>query len=123
MNNLKTESLKKVLIIDDSEVIRNRLIYLLSEIKGINVVGQARNVAGGYALYCSLNPDIIILDIRMPGESGISLLQKIKQNSPQTTIAILTNFPYIAYRKRCIELGADFFFDKSTEFEKVKSIF
>jgi Response regulator containing a CheY-like receiver domain and an HTH DNA-binding domain len=123
MNNLDTTILKKVLVVDDSEVIRNRLLYLLADINGLNVVGQAGNAAEGYALYRSLDPDIIILDIRMPGESGISLLQKIKQDSQATIIAILTNYPYSAYRKRCMELGADYFFDKSTEFEKLKQLF
>ena len=117
------QSNKKVLIIDDSEVIRNRLVYLFSEINGVDVVGQAGNTSEGFELYCSLNPDVIILDIRMPGESGINLLKKIKQASPHTIIAILTNYPYSAYRKRCKELGADFFFDKSTEFEKIKQLF
>jgi len=54
---------------------------------------------------------------------GINVLRKIKKQSPETVVVILTNYPYAAYRKHCTELGADFFFDKSTEFEKIKSIF
>ena len=113
---------QKVLIIDDSEVIRSRLLLLFTEIKGVDVVGQASNAEEGYKLFCSLEPDIIILDIRMPGESGIALLEKIKMASPHTTVVILTNYPHSAYRKRCKESGADFFLDKSTEFAKVEQI-
>ena len=111
-----------ILIIDDSEVIRNRLYYILSEVDNINVIEQASNTTEGYELYCTLKPDIIILDIRMPDESGIKLLKKIKQEDANTTIAILTNYPYSAYQKRCMELGADYFLDKSTEFSKIKDI-
>ena len=117
------KSVKKVLIVDDSDVIRNRLVYLFSEIKEADIVGQASNASEGFELYCSLEPDIIILDIRMPDDSGINLLKKIKQDSPDTIVVILTNYPYSAYRKHCKELGADFFFDKSTEFEKIKQLF
>ena len=113
---------ENILIIDDSEVIRNRLYYILSEIDNINVIEQASNTTEGYEIYQKLKPDIIILDIRLPDESGIKLLKKIKQEDPASTIAILTNYPYAAYQKRCMELGADYFFDKSTEFSKIKDI-
>ncbi len=116
------EKIKNILIVDDSEVIRNRLYYMLSEIDDIGVVGQASNTTEGYELYHTLKPDIIILDIRMPDESGIKLLKKIKQVDTKIIIAILTNYPYSAYRKRCKELGADYFFDKSTEFSKIKDV-
>ncbi len=111
------------MIVDDSEVIRKRLVYLLSEIEGVDVVGQANNVKEGLEMHQSLNPDLIILDIRMPGESGFALLQKVKQETPHTAIAILTNYPYAAYRDRSRELGADFFFNKAMEFEKIKQLF
>lgn len=122
MENLNGKQLKKVLIIDDSEVIRNRLVYILTELTNIEIIEQANNTTEGYELYQSLRPDIIILDIRMPEESGIKLLKKIKQEDPDTIIAILTNYPFSAYQKRCMELGADYFLDKSTEFSKIKDI-
>ena len=116
------DTTKNILIIDDSEVIRNRLYYILSEANNINVIEQASNTSEGYELYRTLKPDIIILDIRMPDESGIKLLKKIKQEDRNIIVAILTNYPYSAYRKRCMELGADYFLDKSTEFSKIKDI-
>lgn len=115
-------SFKKIIIIDDSEIIRKRLFYSLSDIHDIKIIGEASNISEGYELFHSLDPDIVILDIRMPGGSGVSLLEKIKQESPKTIVAMLTNYPYGAYRKRCCELGADYFFDKSTEFNKLKPV-
>ena len=113
------EKYKNILIVDDSEVICKRLCSMLSEIDNIDVVEQARNTSEGYELYGTLKPDIIILDIRLPDESGISLLKKIKEEDSKITIVMFTNYPYLAYRKRCTELGADYFFDKSTELQNL----
>lgn len=113
---------KDILIIDDSEIIRDRLAISLAEIPNVHIVGQASNTAEGYDLFMTCNPEIIILDIRMPGESGIKLLERIKRESPQTTVIILTNYPYQAYRQHCEKLGANFFLDKSTEFEKIAEL-
>ena len=113
------EKSKRILAVDDSEVICNRLCSMLSEIDNVDVVGQARNSSDGYELYGTLKPDIIILDIRLPDENGISLLKKIKAEDSEITIVMFTNYPYLAYKKRCMELGADHFFDKSTELQKL----
>ena len=113
------EKSKRILVVDDSEVICNRLCSMLSEIDNVDVVGQARNASDGYELYGTLKPDIIILDIRLPDENGISLLKKIKAENSEITIVMFTNYPYLAYKKRCFELGADHFFDKSTELQKL----
>jgi len=113
----------KVFIADDSKVLCERLIEMLSDVAGIEIVGHAQDVAGSLEAIKKLNPDIVILDIRMPGGSGIDVLQDIKQNKQAPMVIILTNYPYPQYRKKCLGLGADYFFDKSTEFEKVTELF
>jgi DNA-binding NarL/FixJ family response regulator len=55
----------------------------------------------------------------MPGGSGIDVLSKIKKDRSAPMVIVLTNYPYPQYRKKCMDCGADFFFDKSTEFGKV----
>jgi DNA-binding NarL/FixJ family response regulator len=62
---------------------------------------------------------VVILDIQMPDASGIAVLAHIKKESPRTIVIMLTNFPLPPFRKCCPKAGADYFFDKSTEFEKV----
>ena len=119
MDTMHQKKSKRILAVDDSEVICNRLCSMLSEIDNVDVVGQARNSSDGYELYATLKPDIIILDIRLPDENGISLLKKIKAEDSEITIVMFTNYPYLAYKKRCMELGADHFFDKSTELQKL----
>ena len=58
----------------------------------------------------------------MPGINGIDVLKSIKKTDPETIILILTNFPYPQYRDTCMKAGADYFFDKSNEFEKVVDV-
>lgn len=113
---------RRILIVDDSEVIRSRLHSLFSGVRGVNIVGMAADARQALDLLEFSNPDTVILDLRLPEGGGLSVLQEIKKRLPATRVAILTNYPYAAYRKRCTELGADYFFDKATEFEKVKTI-
>lgn len=110
------------LIVDDSAILRERLIELLSENLKIRVVGQALDVAGAIESFHVLKPDVVILDISMPGGSGIDVLMHIKKVSPETIVIVFTNFPYPNYRKKCMEEGADYFLEKSTEFEKLEDI-
>ncbi len=113
----------KVLIVDDSEILRDRLIAMLSEIVEPENISQAKDVPDAINSFRKLNPDVVILDIRMPGGSGIDVLKEIKGNRRPPVAIILTNYPYAQYREKCIEAGADFFFDKSTEFDKVTEVF
>ena len=110
------------LIIDDSEIIRDRLAELLYEVAGVNNVGKAANAIEGLKLASACKPMLVVLDLRMPGMGGIEILEKIKHITPSPVVSALTNYPNPSYRKRCVELGADYFFDKSSEFNEIKSI-
>lgn len=93
---------------------------MLTEIKGINVVGEARDSREAVERVEALNPDVVILDIRMPGGDGILALESIKKSRKrQPKVIVFTNYPYLQYRKRCMDAGADFFFYKALEFEKL----
>jgi CheY-like chemotaxis protein len=59
----------------------------------------------------------------MPGGSGIDVLQNIKQDEAAPIVIILTNYPYWGYRQKCLQAGADFFLDKSTEFDQIPELF
>lgn len=110
----------RLFIADDSELLRTRLVDMLTEIEGINIVGQASDSKEAVERVDALNPDVVILDIRMPGGDGILALEAIKKTrKKQPKIIVFTNYPYLQYRKRCIDAGADFFFYKALEFEKL----
>lgn len=112
----------KVFIADDSLIVRERLITMLDEVIGIDIVGQAASVTEAINAIQTLQPDVVILDIRMPGGSGIDVLQTIKQAETAPTVIILTNYPYRGYRQKCLQAGADFFLDKSTEFDQIPTL-
>lgn len=112
----------RVLIVDDSALIRERLKTMLSEIAGVEIVGEAEDKMEAIASNERLHPDVVILDIRLPRGDGIEVLQHIKRDTPSVIVIMLTNYPYPQYRQKCMEAGADFFFDKSTEFDKVIAV-
>ena len=114
--------MNKVLIVDDSQPIRERLADLLIESGQIRIVGQTDNVQDGWEAVQFLQPDTVILDIRLPGSTGIALLQKIKAHCPQVTVIMLTNFDGAQYRRQCQRLGADYFLNKTLEFGKIVDI-
>jgi YesN/AraC family two-component response regulator len=111
-----------VLIVDDSLVIRRRLAAMITDLMGVGVIGEASDAQEGIDMTEKLHPDVVIADIRMPGRSGIGMLEDMKSLDKRPTVIVLTNYPYVAYRRRCLDLGADHFFDKSTQFDRVLDV-
>ncbi len=114
--------MKRVLIVDDSKQVRERLISLLSDYPEIRIVGQAGNGKEALDALDEQKPDTVILDIRLPRRNGIQLLREIKAAHPKITVIMLTNYDFEQYRKQCMQLGADYFFNKTLEFEKVVNV-
>ena len=112
----------KVFIADDSDVVRARLLMMLADIKGIEVVGQAHDGYSALQKVRTLKPDVVILDVQMPGVDGIQVLKEIKQHQPDTTVVMLTNYPYLVVKIKCLNAGADHFFDKSTEVDALYEV-
>jgi len=113
----------KVFIVDDSALVLERLTDLLKEIPDLHLVGKAGNVPEAIKSIRDVNPDAVILDLQMPGGSGLDVLRAIRPDHPSLHILICTNYPYPKYREECLTAGADFFLDKSAEFERIPVIF
>ncbi|MGD8305608.1 MAG: response regulator transcription factor [Ignavibacteria bacterium] len=111
-----------IVIVDDSELVRERVAKRVTEIPGINVTGEAGSSIEAMDILRSHQPNVMILDIKMPGESGIEVLRRVKEEYPQIKVIMLTNYPFLQYRSKCYEYGVDYFLDKSEEFEKVTDI-
>ena len=114
---MRKRELIKVLIADDSSLLRGHLMDTARRFQEIRIVGQAEDVPQAVESVAKLKPDVVILDIQMPGGSGIDVLETIKKNKPSPIVIMFTNYPYPQYRKKCLAAGADFFFDKSLEFD------
>jgi len=121
-NERNPEKLMRVLIADDSIPVRERLVGIISEVDDVNIVGQAENTIETMVLTKELNPDLIVLDIRMPGGTGMDIIDKIKKFNPKIIIIILTNYHFPEYKQKCLKEGADFFFSKSGEYERTIEI-
>ncbi len=107
----------RVLIVDDSEIIGERLKEFLNQCETVELIGQTYNIDEGRIKIEAEHPEIVILDIGIPGGSGIFLIPEIKHFDSNTVVIMFTNYAHSIYRKKCKELGADYFFDKSTESE------
>lgn len=110
----------KVLIADDSKVMREHLIITFSSYSNIEIIAEAEDSLETIKSISKTKPDVVILDVRMPGGGGIHVLKTIKKKTNFTPIIVVfTNYPYPQYRKKCLEEGVEFFFDKLTESEKM----
>lgn len=108
-----------ILIVDDSSLIIERLVNLLNETLDIGKIAYRNNYEEGKKLLETEAFDVILLDISMPGRSGLDLLRFIKRNNYPITVIVMTNESDPYYRRICNILGADYYFDKFKDFEKI----
>lgn len=109
----------RVFVVDDSAVIRERLMRLLAENHKVQVVGEAGDARVALAAILETRPDVVLLDIHILNGNGIDLLSRLKREPVAPAVIILTDYPYPEYRQLCLDAGADFFLVKSTEFEQL----
>ncbi len=112
----------KLLIVDDSELIVSRLLGLFEGIQGISAIHTAHTLAQTQALVQRVRPTVVILDLHLPDGNAIGLIKPLKQLTPELQIVMLTNDASEFNRDKCLRAGADWFFDKSTEFEKMLAV-
>jgi len=112
----------KVLIVEDSPIVRERLAGLVAELPNVAIVGQAGDGYQAQALFREHRPDAVVLDIQVPGMNGMDLLSLFKREHPPCMIMMLTTYAFKEVRQRCVALGADYFFDKTLEFERVTEV-
>jgi DNA-binding NarL/FixJ family response regulator len=109
----------KILLVDDSPSVRQSIKNLLSGLTYAQIVGEAETACAAQSLIENLNPEVIILDLVLKEGSGFDVLRKIKNRGNSPLVIMLTNYAAPPFRKKAQQEGADFFFDKSTEFEKM----
>jgi DNA-binding NarL/FixJ family response regulator len=112
----------RVLIADDSDAVRNALSSLIARLPGVEIVGLAHTGTEALELVRTLMPDVVTLDIRMPGMNGMRVLEALRSDPVKPTVIVLTGLAEDEYRQKCLQLGAQYFFNKATEFEKVVEI-
>ena len=112
----------KILIVDDSPILRERLKCMLAGIPGVMNITEAKDGLDAIEISNIFVPDVVILDMHMPRVNGIETLKYLKGNEPSPIVIILTNCTFHQYRAICMHEGADFFFYKTSEYNKIPEV-
>jgi len=114
----------KVYVVEDSALVRERLLEMIREIEDVEVVGEAGTYDAAVAGILSTRPDVAVLDIKLADErgSGIDVLAEVKKGLPAMRAIVLSNYATPQHMKASADAGAEYFLDKSAEFERITEI-
>ena len=114
----------KVYVVEDSAAVRERLVEMIREVEDVEVVGEAETCAEAVSGIIRTGPDVAILDIKLADDtgSGIDVLAQVRQAMPAMHAIVMSNYVTPQHVKASADAGAEFFLDKSSEFEKVIEI-
>ena len=104
-----------LLIVDDFQPLRARIGMTVSALAPDTQIREAASHAEASAALLEFEPGVVVLDIQLPDGNGYDLLRILKRDHASARVFVLSNHPF--YRKKCLEAGADHFFDKSEEFD------
>lgn len=109
----------KVIIADDHELMREGIKKIINQEPGMEVVSEASNAAMLYELIDDVEFDILVLDISMPGKSGIEIMKDLKITKNKTKVIILTMHPEDRFALRALKAGASGYLTKETASEEL----
>jgi two-component system, NarL family, invasion response regulator UvrY len=104
----------RILLVDDHAVVREGYRRLIEKHEGFEVVGEAGDAASGYRAFKDARPDVVIVDISMPGRGGIDLVRQIRQLDPNARILIFTMHANAMYAQQAFRAGARGYVTKSS---------
>lgn len=119
--NQQTTQLKIVLV-DDFQILVDRLKKMLNPISNLAVIGEANSIGGAVSQIELMQPDVVIMDIQLGGsepKNGIALINILRRTYPNLTIIVFTNFADTRYHQLCLMNGADYFFDKACDADAI----
>jgi DNA-binding NarL/FixJ family response regulator len=111
-------SLLRVFVVEDSTLVRQRLAARIEPPAGeALVVGEAEDVETALRGIEASEPEVVIVDLRLTDCHGIDLLHALRDRTDSIVTIVLTNYATTVFRKASFSAGADYFFDKTTEFD------
>ena len=111
-----------ILIVDDHEVVRNGIRAYLETLPEFNVVGEAASGEDAISLVTELIPDIVLLDLIMPGMDGVEATRRIKQISPRTQVVVLTSYHEDVHIFPALKAGAIAYILKDMKMDKLVEV-
>jgi DNA-binding NarL/FixJ family response regulator len=113
--------MKKVLLVDDHDLIRQGLHHAFERADDFSVVGEASSVAEGLAVAAQSQPDVVIMDVRLPDGSGLDAVKKLRAMDAQMGIVVLTMYAGDEHLFGALEAGASAFVPKDAPADDVVS--
>ena len=114
----------RIFLVEDSAILRDRLSEAIAAWGKVKMVGHAETEAVADAALRGGDWDVLILDLQLLQGTGLGVLRNLHgYRKPGTSVIVLTNYAIPSYRARSMELGADYFFDKTKDFSKIKDVF
>lgn len=108
-----------VLLCDDVPQLRMLLRYAIDEHPGLEVVGEAGDGHAGLAAVAALLPDVVVLDLSMPGLDGLQMIPGIQERSPRTSIVVFSGYTADRMAREALELGAHRYLEKGEDIDTV----
>lgn len=105
----------KIIIADDHLIIRQGLRLILETEDDLQLIGEASDGAEALSLCAELHPEVVLMDLRMPGMDGITAIEKLRQSQPEIAVVILTTFNENELMLRGLRAGAKGFLLKDTD--------
>lgn len=115
------QQLKTVVVVDDHDLIRLGICRLLTDVPDITVVGQAGSGEEAISLVKDLSPDIVFMDIRMPGIGGLEATRRILARQPETKVIVVSAFNDDVYPAILLKAGAYGYITKNADTEEIKT--
>ncbi|HEX5093650.1 MAG TPA: response regulator [Burkholderiales bacterium] len=114
--------MQDIYLVEDSAPVRQRLAAMLTSIPDTRVVGQAEGAREAIRDILAKHPHVVLCDLNLKDGTGFEVLRALHEQAPEIECYMLSNFATQPYRRLAAELGARGFFDKSTEFERVRDL-
>lgn len=112
----------KLFLVDDSEIIRQRLATLLQDLPQVEITGRFETVDAAIQGITHTPPDVILLDLELRFRNGLDVLHYASRHFPKIKVIVLTNRCDQLTRSQCLKAGAYRFLDKTLEFMKVPNL-
>jgi DNA-binding NarL/FixJ family response regulator len=109
----------RIVLVDDQQIIRQGLKSLLESKPDLTVVGEAQNGHDALEQVAALQPDVVLMDVRMPVMDGVMATQLICQQFPGTKVLVLTTFDDDEYITKAVQVGAKGYFLKDTHSDEL----
>lgn len=119
---MSTHQPLRVLLVEDSKLLAERLLELLGTIPGTRTLGVVASEKEAILAVRDMLPDVLILDLHLKQGTGFGVLKAMHSLDKYPTVVVLTNYALPQYRTQATTLGAQYFLDKSCEFDRLPEV-